>query len=75
MALYIVCFDLAASLEDQYKQIQMWLQYLYSILCNHSNTVSQESTWKVIIVGTRADLAQSTQFEYIDTTTVFQVCI
>jgi hypothetical protein len=67
MSLYILCIDLAAPMAEQRKQILSWLQYLYSILCNHNagynnsssnNTLAVDSKWKVIIVGTRSDLQQ-----------------
>lgn len=73
MSLYVVCIDLGASPEEQCKQIQMWLQYLHSILCNHINKAPIEPQWKVIIVGTRADLALPTTLEHMKSTKAYQV--
>jgi hypothetical protein len=77
MSLYVLCIDLAALPNEQRKQIQSWIQYLYSILCNHNDNSKAKSVdnrkWKVIIVGTRADLQQSTPEERLESTTAYQV--
>jgi hypothetical protein len=83
MSLYVLCIDLAAAMNEQRKQILSWLQYLHSILCNHNttysdsnsnnNTLTSESKWKVIIVGTRSDLQQPSTVGRLTNTTPYQL--
>lgn len=51
-----MCFDLSDELQGQINQIKYWLDYLNSFFCINSET-SQKSKWRVILVGTRADLS------------------
>lgn len=59
MVLYLICFDLGASAMEQNKQVEYWLGYLNSILCNTKAIPPTHATskWRVILVGTRADLS------------------
>lgn len=63
----MVCFDLSLPPSEQQKQIEYWLNYLNSILYHALRQFSPSSAptttnhdvatkWKIIIVGTRADL-------------------
>lgn len=53
MSLYLVCFDLSKSLNDQNKQIAYWLDFLNSSLPLPPS--GSQSNWGIIIVGVRAD--------------------
>lgn len=61
MVLYTICFDLNAEPIEQLKQVEYWLSYLNSILCNAKPIPPTHATakWRIILVGTRADLAES----------------
>lgn len=67
MVLYLVCYDLAASRKEQFKQIYSWLAYLHSLLSSQSEI---KDKWKVIVVGTCSDLQQEGQD--INNTELFQ---
>lgn len=62
MVLYVVCYDLSASLNEQRRQIHTWLRYLNSLLCTHDMGKDAESfdhtdaKWRVIVAGMKADL-------------------
>lgn len=59
LVVYIVCYDLSSSPNEQRRQIDSWLSYLNSLLChnatNQGNSTAQPE-WKVIIAGTRSDI-------------------
>jgi hypothetical protein len=55
MVVYIVCYDLSASLELQNEQLSYWLNFLHS---NLSGSPESRSKWQVIIVGTKNDMSQ-----------------
>lgn len=57
MVIYVICFDLSASPDEQTLQIDSWLSYLNSLLCRETNISPHHSNakWKVMIAGTRAD--------------------
>ncbi len=72
MVIYLVCFDLSATLEEQREQIFFWLQFLHSSIPNlprlHSSTNngdnnSSDKNWRVIIVGLKSDLKSEATFE------------
>lgn len=75
MVLYLVCFDLGVPIAEQMQQIEYWLSYLQSVLCINKSIPQSyiESKWKIMIVGTRADLqpAQS-QIIHKDTTSTYK---
>lgn len=56
MVLYLVCFDLSGSLDDQITQISYWLDFLNSSLPLPPPPSSPLSNWGIILVGLRADL-------------------
>lgn len=51
-----MCYDLAAPVDDQRRQIHYWLRYLNSFFDKGSSDSDQTAKWKVLIVGMRADL-------------------
>lgn len=64
MVIYVVCFDLSASLSDQFKQLLYWLEFLDSSLSvRHSSPLGpshhQDSTWSILLAGLRADAPNS----------------
>lgn len=64
MVLYLVCFDLSAPINEQRKQIHTWLHYLHSLLSRETYEAVDLTTakWRVLIVGTKADLQQEEGF-------------
>jgi hypothetical protein len=63
MVIYIVCFDLSASEQDQRKQIFYWLEFLASSIApplpasSSSPAPKLSPKWSIILVGLRSDLA------------------
>lgn len=57
MAAYLVCFDLGASIEEQTKQVNYWLSFLYSSLpLPTSPTAQKDKKWIIFLVGLKSDL-------------------
>lgn len=61
MVLYTICYDLNSSSVEQNKQVQYWLSYLNSILCNAKPIPATHAAakWRILLVGTRSDIASS----------------
>lgn len=56
---YLVCFDLGATIEEQANQITYWLSFLDSSLPLPSSTaVEHNGKWTIFPVGLRSDLQQ-----------------
>lgn len=53
LSLYIVCFDLSATVNEQRRQISTWLQYLNSLL--NIKTSQSTPSCSIILVGTKSD--------------------
>lgn len=68
MVLYLVCYDLAASRQEQFEQIYSWVAYLHSLLPSQAEI---KDKLKVIVVGTCSDLQQE-GFE-LNNTELFQL--
>ncbi len=60
---YLICFDLSASAQNQCGQITYWLDYLSSIL----DFPEEGNYWKVFLVGVKGDLASTGPFSDIST--------
>jgi hypothetical protein len=58
MVVYIVCYDLSASLKLQTEQLSYWLSFLCSTL---PGSPESRSKWRVMIVGTKNDAHQPEQ--------------
>ncbi len=56
MTLYLVCFDLTVSPQEQREQVFYWLQFLNSAEYNNS------SSWRVIVVGLKSDMQTESVF-------------
>jgi hypothetical protein len=56
MVVYIVCFSLEASPDEQWQQIAFWLEFLSSALpLAHPLSSTWYSKWRIMIVGLRSD--------------------
>jgi hypothetical protein len=55
MVVYIICYDLSASPEQQNEQLSYWFDFLHSSL---SGSTECKSKWQVLIVGTKIDLCR-----------------
>lgn len=67
MVVYLVCFDLSATPQDQLEQVLFWLQFLNSSVPNLLQTLSsananKDKNWRVMIVGLKSDAKQKTIF-------------
>lgn len=57
MVTYLVCFDLAASLQEQMDQVRYWMDFLNSSLPIPARSTSEaDEKWTIILVGLRSDL-------------------
>jgi hypothetical protein len=57
MVVYLLCYSLEASPEEQCRQIAFWLEYLNSALPLSRNSPSaRTSKWNIMIVGLRSDM-------------------
>lgn len=56
MVVYLVCFDLGGTIEDQITQVNYWLNFLYSSLSLPSSPASKDGKWKIFLVGLKSDL-------------------
>jgi len=65
MVLYLLCFDLSEPPSKQQTQLQYWLSYLNSLLCagHRILTTHAYSNWRVMLVGTKADIKQENSLE------------
>lgn len=71
LALYVVCFDLSASVNEQRRQISTWLHYLNSLLQLKETPSSSILPTSIILVGTKADKMAEKQV-IINNTEVYQ---
>jgi len=63
MVVYIVCFSLEASPNEQLLQIAFWLEFLSSALpLTHPLSSTQYSRWQIMIVGLRSDVKHPSSF-------------
>ncbi len=71
MVVYLVCFDLSASPQEQLDQIYFWLQFLHSSIPNIQSTATNNGpinatptndnkNWRVMLVGLKSDRKQAT---------------
>ncbi len=69
MVIYLVCFDLSATPQEQRDQIFFWLQFLHSSIPNlpqlhttstnnnnNNNNNNDNKNWRVMLVGLKSDL-------------------
>lgn len=56
LVIYILCFDLAQTADEQIKQVAYWLNFLNSALPLPPPSQPAVSNWSVMITGLRSDL-------------------
>ncbi len=74
MVVYLVCFDLSATPQQQRDQIFFWLQFLHSSIPdlpqilpstnnnNNNSNISDDKNWRVMVVGLKMDKKNETTF-------------
>ncbi len=72
MVIYLICFDLSASPQEQRDQIFFWLQFLHSSIPRflrmttyseiNSNNSNDDKNWRVLVVGLKSDLKTAATF-------------
>lgn len=63
MVVYMLCFDLKQSRQEQLEQIAYWLDYLNSTLTFQSQSAHGSSKWCILLVGLRSDLQDSSSIQ------------
>ncbi len=62
--IYLLCFDLSTTVQEQRDQISYWLKFLQSSITtlpqSHSTTGSSDKNWSVIVVGLKDDAKEET---------------
>ncbi len=67
MVVYLVCFDLSATPQDQLEQVLYWLQFLNSsvptlpqmLSSSNNNNNNNNKNWRVMIVGLKSDAGET----------------
>ncbi len=60
LVIYLLCFDLSATLPDQIEQVLYWLKFLQSSIPRLYSGNNVDKNWSVIVVGLKNDAKKET---------------